>query len=145
MSGLKPQRRAPGEAQRSRQTQARSSSSSSSFSRSRCPLYREPTYLSFSDIVGTSYNRSQPVLLLILSAWKWNSPKFVCRILHSPSPTPLESPPPGTRHPRGFPGADLCMLRWMGILGSADRGRRRDHRGSPVLPVPVGGGLCKSG
>src|SRR5215208_6681470 len=34
------------------------------------------TYLSFSDIVGTSCTRSQPVLLLILSAWKWNSRKF---------------------------------------------------------------------
>src|SRR5215216_3929861 len=77
MFALKPQRRAALPALRSRQTQARPSSSSTSFSRSRCPLYREPTYLSFSDIVGTSYNRSQPVLLLILSAWKENSANFV--------------------------------------------------------------------
>src|SRR5829696_4086978 len=76
MSGLKLQRRAAGSAQRSRQTQARPSSSSTSFSRSRCPLWGS-TYLSFSDIVGPSYNRSQPVLLLILSAWKWNSANFV--------------------------------------------------------------------
>src|SRR5215204_3689320 len=76
MFALKPQRRAALPALRSRQTQARPSSSSTSFSRSRCPLYREPTYLSFSDIVGTSYNRSQPVLVLILSAWKRNSANF---------------------------------------------------------------------
>src|SRR5215204_7272934 len=107
MFALKPQRRAALPALRSRQTQARSSSSSSSFSRSRCPLYREPTYLSFSDIVGTSYNRSQPVLLLILSAWKWNSPKFACRILHSPSPTPLESPLQAPRIPEDFQ-APIC-------------------------------------
>src|SRR5215213_8949293 len=54
------------------------------------------------------------------SAQKGNSPKFGSRILHSPSPTPLESSPPGTPHPRGFPGADLRLLRWMGILGSAE-------------------------
>src|SRR5215216_4810586 len=76
MFALKPQRRAALPALRSRQTQARPSSSSTSFSRSRCPLYREPTYLSFSDIVGPSYNRSQPVLVLILSAWKMNSANF---------------------------------------------------------------------
>ena len=36
-----------------------------------------------------------------------NSAKFVCRILHSPSPTPLESPPPGTRIPEDFQ-APIC-------------------------------------
>src|SRR5215211_7648229 len=40
------------------------------------PSLQGSTYLSFSDIVGPSYNRSQPVLLLILSAWKRNSQKF---------------------------------------------------------------------
>jgi hypothetical protein len=79
------------------------------------------------------------------SAWKVNSPKSTCRILHNPSPTPLENHPSGTPHPRIPPGADLCLLRWMGILGSVDRGRRRDHRGGPVPPAPAGGGLCKSG
>src|SRR5215204_6254214 len=51
---------------------------------------------------------------------KGNSPKFGSRILHSSSPTPLESPLLGTPPPRGSPGADLCLLRWTGILGSAE-------------------------
>src|SRR5215203_2744223 len=75
---------------------------------------------------GSIARRAGPVRLghteaaksaLTKSAFSW---KFACRILHIPSPTPLESPPPGTPHPRGSPGADLCLLRWMGVLGSAE-------------------------
>src|SRR5215208_2988823 len=29
------------------------------------------------------------------SAWNRNSRKFISKILHSPAPTPLQSPPPG--------------------------------------------------
>jgi hypothetical protein len=72
------------------------------------------------EILGSSGTSAVLLTLIHRRAWKGNSPKFVCRILHSPSPTPLESPPPGTPHPRGFPGADLRLLRWMGILGSAE-------------------------
>src|SRR5829696_3412065 len=34
--------------------------------------------------------------LIHRSAWNRNSRKFISRILHSPAPIPLESPPPGT-------------------------------------------------
>jgi hypothetical protein len=65
------------------------------------------------EILGSSGTSAVLLTLIHRRAWK-------CRILHIPSPTPLESSPPGTPHPRGFPGADLCLLRWMGILGSAE-------------------------
>src|SRR5215208_303064 len=79
------------------------------------------------------------------SAWKGNSPNFGSRILHSSSPTPLESP---SRHPAS-PRIPRCRSVPVTMDGYSwerrDRGRRRDHRGGPVSPVPVGGGLCKSG
>jgi len=41
------------------------------------------------------------------SAWKGNSPKFGSRILHSSSPTPLESPLQAPRLPED-PQAPIC-------------------------------------
>ena len=48
------------------------------------------------------------------SAWKVNSPKFGSRILHSPSPTPLESPlqaPRLTEDPQ--PPIRTCYDGWV--------------------------------
>src|SRR5215213_10330179 len=44
-----------------------------------------------------------------------NKGSCIAPVLH-----PSRITPPGTPPPRGSPGADLCLLRWTGILGSAE-------------------------
>src|SRR5215217_2789438 len=57
-----------------------------------------------------------------------------------PRITPLGAP-----RTRRSPGADLCLLRWVDVPGGSDRRRGRNYGGSPIPPVPLGGGLCESG
>src|SRR5215211_6617243 len=44
------------------------------------------------------------------------SQKLGSTISHNPGPNAPGITPPGVPHPRGPPGAGLCLLRWMGIL-----------------------------
>src|SRR5215218_248758 len=82
------------------------------------------TYLSFSDIVGTSYNRSQPLLLLEV----WNSANFALTEFYDLRKRPFL----GSSHPEiaawhtkiAHMGDALPLftgVRGMGILGSSPR------------------------
>src|SRR5215212_8518129 len=48
--------------------------------------------------VAATAHKGRVLPSIHLSAWNRNSRKFISKILHTPAPTPLESPPPGAPH-----------------------------------------------
>src|SRR5215212_6406288 len=76
------------------------------------------------------------IFLIHRSAWNRNSRKFISKILHSPTPIPLESPSPGTPH---SPGP-------LGFVTPIDRYARLwmlSHvRGLVVCPAPRSSSPC---
>src|SRR5215212_816266 len=94
------------------------------------PSLKGTAYLSFSDIVGTSCTRSQPVLLLILSAWKVNSSNFgFTKFYEVGLPVDPRSVRRGPLAPTSSASSRFApgVFRWHIIL-SADAAARRNER-----------------